>query len=483
MTVITQALRWFGHRVNPIVVRELRQTVRSRFVTSIFMLLLVAMLGATSIFAIALRMDGGDMSLAAGEDITMTIVGILFFVCMLFVPIYTGLRLVFERRGVQADLMFITTLSPGAVIRGKMLSAMMLSLLIFSACLPFLTFTYLLRGVDLPALLLGLAFGFLGVIVATQVALFFATLPMGITFRVLLSLGGVVGMGFGAAALTMAASELQYFGLTYNTDFWIVAGMILLGAGLTVGLLYVLSVAILSPPSANRTLPVRLFLAGLWGVTLLVACGLAIYESEWDIVVFGWTMLVLPIFLVAFFVSLCERQEWGPRIRRHIPATSLSQLVAFLFYSGAAGGIVWSLLMLAATLTVSYAAYGLSGGATARLDSESLRYLLLMCLYPLAYGFSAFLLWLGVFKRWFSHHHIWVIALSIAMVCTLLPFIASLLYTSPMRYYRNTNPLMLLSPVSLIVDDRSFALSLTFVAFWAGTTGLVVFAWAAGRLG
>jgi hypothetical protein len=49
-----------------------------------------------------------------------------------------------------ALLGFITTIRGRAVIRGKMLAAAIVTLLIYSACMPFMTFTYLLRGVDLP---------------------------------------------------------------------------------------------------------------------------------------------------------------------------------------------------------------------------------------------------------------------------------------------------------------------------------------------
>ena len=47
-------------------------------------------------------------------------------------------------------------------------------------------------------------------------------------------------------------------------DFWIsVATTVGIGLALT-GLLFVLTVALVSPPSANRALPVRIYLTAIW---------------------------------------------------------------------------------------------------------------------------------------------------------------------------------------------------------------------------
>ena len=81
--------------------------------------------------------------------------------CLGFVPLYAGVRLSLERNDANIDLLFVTTITPGAIIRGKYLTAMALTLLIFSACMPFITFTYLLRGIDLPTIFYCLAVGFL----------------------------------------------------------------------------------------------------------------------------------------------------------------------------------------------------------------------------------------------------------------------------------------------------------------------------------
>ena len=87
----------------------------------------------------------------------MGLLGILMFTCMIFVPLYSGGRMSLERSNADMDLLYVTTLSPGAIVRGKYLTATALTLLIFSASMPFMILTYLLRGIDLPSIFFVLA--------------------------------------------------------------------------------------------------------------------------------------------------------------------------------------------------------------------------------------------------------------------------------------------------------------------------------------
>ncbi len=92
--------------------------------------------------------------------------------CIGFVPLYCGVRLSLERNDANIDLLFVTTITPGAIVRGKYLAAMALTLLIFSACMPFMVLTYLLRGIDLPTIFLVLAFGLVVCAAANALGIF-----------------------------------------------------------------------------------------------------------------------------------------------------------------------------------------------------------------------------------------------------------------------------------------------------------------------
>ena len=89
-----------------------------------------------------------------------------------------------ERQDNNPDLLYVTTLSPARIIFGKFLCSAYIVLLFFSACMPFMAFTNLLRGVDLPTVFFILAFLFLVICLANMIAIFLACLPMSRPFRI-----------------------------------------------------------------------------------------------------------------------------------------------------------------------------------------------------------------------------------------------------------------------------------------------------------
>lgn len=131
-------------RINPIVVKELRQAVQSRFVIAALMTLLSIQIIAIGIYLLT---SGSSLfSFDAGRDVFLILFAILQGIGMLFVPLYTAVRLAAERSDTNVDLLFITTIKPRSVIAGKMFAAITLTVLIYSACMPFMAFTYFLRG-------------------------------------------------------------------------------------------------------------------------------------------------------------------------------------------------------------------------------------------------------------------------------------------------------------------------------------------------
>ena len=135
---------------NPIVVKELRQAVQGKFVAAVLIVLLIIQLTAVGLIIINSR----DISTTynAGRDAFMILQSIMLGICLLFVPAYTAFRLGSERSDSNVDLLFITTIRPRAIIGGKIFASLAITVLIFSACMPFMVFTYWLRGIDLPSI-------------------------------------------------------------------------------------------------------------------------------------------------------------------------------------------------------------------------------------------------------------------------------------------------------------------------------------------
>jgi hypothetical protein len=345
----------FDDWLNPIAVKELRQAVKSRIVVSALTLFLLIQL---SILLLILSFSAPPTAeaarLNAGRSIFYILQGILLGACMLLVPAYAGVRLAAEHTDTNVDLLFISTLRPRRIIAGKLQAAVVLILLIFSACAPFMTFTYLLRGIDIPSIILVLAIDFLTVLLGTQTAIFLGAIPANATLRRLLGLFGLsvlVVLFSYAMAGSIALLEMGWGSRVDTVEFWLVVGGAVVALVAVIGLLFTWSVAIISPPSANRALPVRLYMLGFWLVTGGVAALLA-HHFRSPIPLYCWQWVVVTILCVQFLVAINEREQWGLRVRRMIPRRWWLRGPLFLLYSGSAGGILFTGLLLASTIAL-----------------------------------------------------------------------------------------------------------------------------------
>lgn len=340
--------------LNPIVIKELRQAVQSRFVVAALLILLTIQIVAVGIYSLASRDSLANFD--AGRTVFMLLFGILLAVSMLFVPLYTGVRLAAERSETNLDLLFITTIKPRSIIAGKLLAAVTLAGLIFSACLPFLTFTYFLRGIDLPSMMVALTLGFAVVILCSQMAIFIACMPINRAFKFMLGLLMLIIFLSGYTATLAGSGDMIMRGIGSRlgeSDFWQWVGIFALNFAGMLGLLFVLSVAMITPPSANRALPVRLYLTIIWMLGAAAALTGSQVEGTHDPVVF-WQAAFNIIFALSLFISVSERDQPGRRVLRDLPDSGLKRPLAFFLFSGSASGLLWTSAMVAATYGVCW---------------------------------------------------------------------------------------------------------------------------------
>ncbi len=408
--------------LNPIVVKELRQAVQGKFVAAALLLLLIVQLAALGIYIVS----GGDFAgrYDAGRNAFMFLLAILLAICLLFVPAYTAIRLAFER-DTNVDLLFVTTIKPSAIVWGKLFAALTITVLIFSACTPFMVFTYWLRGIDLPSIFVLMAASFLVVTVAVQLATFVACLTAGRVLKVLLSLLAMVLFlqGF------IATLTWSYYSLTTGVgsrlsswSFWGPALAVILIAAAVMGLLFSLSVAMIKPVSANRALPVRLFVTVMWLVSG-IGCTVIAYVQKDHSALSIWSILSVLVFAGAFFVAVSEREQLGPRVARSIPWSGL-RLPAFFLFSGGASGVVWAaLLSLLTYVTISFVT---ANSATIRAG-QSIRgtqvWVVGLTLYGLAYSMSALLTRRYLLVRWMGPKYTWLVGLLLLAAGCLIPFL------------------------------------------------------------
>lgn len=492
---MTRFLARLDDRINPIVVKEARQAVNSRLVGGALLLFL-----AVQVTAMLLMMTGreagrpGQLDMRAGRDVFLFVQGILLGTCMLLIPGLTGARLAAERSDVNVDLLFISSLTPRAVLAGKLAAAAAVALLIFSACAPFMAFAYVLRGLDMPTILVVLVADFLAVLVGTMFTLFLAAIPASRGFRVFLALGGVGGLGYvfaGALAGSAAFLESEFRVDTGSWEFWAGFGGLAAAVLGWIGLMFVWSVALISPPAANRALSVRVYTLGYWAAAA-VGCGLWAWQIGHPAPVIVWGVFGALLFSLQLMIAVCERDEWGPRVARRIPRRPIARVPAFVFYSGAAGGLLFA--AVGGVLTVGGMAlwHELDPAVRGRDWSEAVRVVGLILGYAYCYGLTAVVVRRLARNTAFRPAYTWVVALVLFGLGCILPEVAR--YALFPRRYGYGYPdeliwLYLPNPVVMISElmrpsalDTHIGMAVGFLAVWGVGATLINAGWLARQV-
>lgn len=331
--------------LNPIVVKELRQAVRSWAVMGTLLLFLIV-LGFTFTGFVLTASVNVSFSNPVGRQLLQVISTILMVASMVFIPIYVGVRINQERQPNNIDLLYITTLSPARIIRGKLFCGMYVAFLFFSVCMPFMFLSNLLRGVDLPTIMLVMGSAYLLVVVAIQFAIFISCLPVTKGFKALLTIGLLVFAIPGLFSMIFVSFRTFRVGIgsaLWSWSFWEPA-LSLLSLGLLIfGFMHVVSIAMITPPTANRALPIRLYVFISWLLSGAVVGTIYWRHGDAEVVVI-WLYVFLFAAIVAFVISVCEADKPSIRVRRGIPQGRLKRWLALFFYSGSLGGILWAVL-------------------------------------------------------------------------------------------------------------------------------------------
>ncbi len=471
--------RDFPDMLNPVVVREVRQSVRSRAVIVLLMaslLFLVLASGGFGIMQGAWSYAMGEV-MALGRDMFMFLQGTLALVMFTGVPLYAAARLAYERQGAQSDLLFITTLKPGAVIRGKLFAAVVVLMLLFTSSLPFLSFTFLLRGIDIPTMMVSLALMFLVVVLLTQAAILLACLPMPRAFQILVAVLVVLpGLLFSWSSFSFAASMglvQEGIGSQIGTRaFWAGAGTILaVAAALSLGM-HAISVALVSPSASNRAFALRIRLTLAWLILLAVPLVWAIHEGDGDILVYPGTFM-LGCFALVFPVVCGSPGALSERVRHQLPRARLRRALRFPWTNGFASGLVWSICLGAGTYALLVLVPPLveSTGYIRGTYQEAYAVGAGLLALGLAYGLTARLIRRTLFRRSVPSSLVWALALVLFAILSLL-HTAILLATmasqaGTMTRGRISHPLVYFGNPIALADSDNREIYLLFALVWA----------------
>jgi ABC-type transport system involved in multi-copper enzyme maturation permease subunit len=393
---------WMVDRMNPVVLRESRQLVRSRFVVGIMMLFLLVMVVASAIYVLNIG-NSSRSNFSHGKNLFAIFYYVLGYATILFIPAYTALPFLAQKQSSSMDLLFISTIPPRAIIFGKISSAFWMMVLMFSVSMPFMVLTALLRGIGLFEVFLFLAALAGLVMLATLGFLLLVCLPTSRVFTGLLSVGYILLL----ILFPSITATLHYSGLTGE-----VVAIFLTVTALLLPMMGAAATALISPAVSNRARGVRITITIVWIVAGIAAALGPSGSGE------AWTSIFVVGAALAMFACASEPSTTSRRVQRAIPKNRLLRVLVFPFFTGPLSGWVWCGLIGLATLGISEIFFSIYLADTPEFFS--------FLLYGLAYSLMAvFIRRVTFIRRFCAEKYTWGIALFLAVWGTILPLLAN----------------------------------------------------------
>lgn len=367
---IDRVLEWLGERLNPILVKEARQALKSRQFLLAFGLLLIAAWGWSLIGLVV--MEVGDGYGQAGPGMFVGYYCILAAAIGVFVPFAAFRSLAGEQEDRTYELLAITNLTPRQIVSGKLGSAVVQLLIYLSAIAPCLAFTYLLRGISMPMIAFILIYSVLGSIGLSAIGLLAGTLTSAKHWQVLLSVALIVALLLVTYSAIWISAELVDEGDTIFrlSDFWPVMAIFLTIYVAYFALVFYAAVAQITFVSDNRATRLRVIML-IQHACLVAWCGWGFLTQDDEVIL---ALVGIGAFHWAVMGALMtgEWPELSLRVRRSLPQTFLGRTFYTWFNPGPGTGYVFaSSGMIALTLTTwLLLVVGISGGAAHNISDR-----------------------------------------------------------------------------------------------------------------
>ena len=343
-----------GDLLNPILIKEVRQSFKSKqFLGSFWALLGICWLIGTC----GLLFAGNAVEFGAVGGAFFTLFySVLAFAVLLLVPYGAYRSVLNERLENTWEVLSITALSPRQIVLGKIACAAMQTLVFFSAVAPFVAFCSLLQGFDPRTAAFFLIATAWGGIVASSFAVMLAAVVRQKVWQGLLAgaLGSALFGGvwvYVGSAFSGALVQPLPFG---EPAFWWTLAAAAAASGSYVALFVNAAAAGLTFEADNRSTAVRVTVtAQFW---LLIAGVAGLYAARPDLlsapVLSAIAAFSLGHWLFWSLVFTAERDELSRRVRRGVPAWRLPRALAAPWLPGGSRGelLVWLHLAAIAAL-------------------------------------------------------------------------------------------------------------------------------------
>lgn len=334
---------------NPILVKELRQSLKSKqFVVTFMLLVTVAWL--VSVFGLLMFQQHVQYG-PAGRYFFVGFYVALAVATLLIVPFGSFRSLQSERDFNTFEILSVTTITPQQIVHGRLLSSLVQCLIFYSAITPFIAFASTMQGFDAPKAAYILVVTLLMSMMLSMASLMISTLSKQRATQGLFSLI-LIGQLIGAV---IAACNLAFV-LVITTAIPITSSLFwqLNAVGLIVSISYFIlfqqiATANLTFESANHSTGIRItatvqFLA-LW----LIAFGYCWWNE---------VRAFRGVFSGFAFISICHWAAFGlaftaeldslsRRIRRGFPKNKIVRVLMAPFLPGGSRAYLFLLIQIA----------------------------------------------------------------------------------------------------------------------------------------
>ncbi|WP_372894254.1 ABC transporter permease [Stieleria sp.] len=349
--------RWcerVGDAINPILVKETRQSLKSRQFVVTFSMILFAALAWT--IAGSLSLMPQIYTTPSAPRMMIGYYAVLALPMMMVVPLAAYRSLESEIDDGTLELLSITALSPWQIVMGKLASASLQMLLYFVTLFPCLAYAYSLRGVDLPTTLLIVASLAVAGSLLTVVGLFFAPLARGRSGRVATMLVLIFILVLAEYGISSMVVGMILYGNPLSASALLFTVLATLALSGSLGhLLLTATAAQLTPETENRSTSLRLSLLVLTTICVAtIAAAMLVLGSD------GISVYVAGLLVIAGLWTFCgalmvgERSTITPRIRRELPSSFLGRLFLTWLTPGPTTGLVFAILGIAILASIQY---------------------------------------------------------------------------------------------------------------------------------
>lgn len=418
--------------LNPILIKEARQSLKSRqFLITFFLLLTASVLWTI----LGVVLNAPDVYFVPqGENLLTGYYFVLAIPMMGILPLAAYRSLAEEIDNDTFEMLVITRLSSMRIVLGKMNSAILQMLIYFAAIVPCLAFSYLLRGIDLPTVAMVLLVVFVNSLLLTSFALMLATLAphrMGQTM-LLLSLIAVIFIAEFTCAGFCLFGILDENAGSDPASIMMTAVFTLVSAS-CIAVFLKAAAARVAPVSENRATGLR------WCMFAqqLIWIGAIAVISQWygdpEVLNFG-IMVVGGYWLLMGTLMLAESPELSPRVQRDLPHTVAGRILLTWFNPGPGTGYVFAIASgTIGCLSLGVFSMFVESQRSPRTDSHVFAVLLVG--YLLSYLGAIRLISLPLTYR--LGRSIWVpigTAIAVMVAAALLPTVLSVLTTGAPPY-------------------------------------------------